>query len=97
MKKTTDSIDEFDFGFSFLDEDYETVKSEQVKVKQEFETIQEQVEELQSRVELLYNSILPFLDNLCKNPEKSTIHWPNRVSKIEQFKKHLKQISEGTG
>jgi hypothetical protein len=95
MNKKTDSIEEFDFGFSFVDEDYEEVKQASDKLQSEYSSTIEQVEDLQLRVDLLYRSILPFLDNLCKNPEKSTILWPNRVEKIEQFKKKLKQIAEG--
>jgi hypothetical protein len=95
MNKKPDSIEEFDFGFSFVDEDYEEVKQASDKLQSEYTSTIEQVEDLHQRVDLLYRSILPFLDNLCKNPEKSTIHWPNRVDKIEQFKKKLKQIAEG--
>jgi hypothetical protein len=95
MNKKPDSIEEFDFGFSFVDESYEEVKEASNKLQTEYTSTIEQVEDLQNRVDLLYSSILPFLDNLCKNPEKSTIIWPNRVEKIEQFKKKLKQISEG--
>lgn len=95
MKKQTDSVDEFDFGFSFVDEEYEDVKQNQSKLEHENTTTKEQVEELQKRVDLLHESILPFLNNLCKNPEKSTILWPNRVQKIEQFKERLQDIAEG--
>lgn len=95
MNKNTDSVVDFDFGFSFVDEDYEEVKQTQNKLQQENSTTKEQVEELQQRIDLLYKSILPFLNNLCKNPEKTTILWPNRVEKIEQYKKQLKDIAEG--
>lgn len=96
MKKTTDPIEEFDFGFSFVDEEYEEVKEASNKLQTEYTSTIGQVEDLQTRVDLLYRSILPFLDNLCKNPEKTTILWPNRVEKIEQFKKRLRQIAEGS-
>jgi hypothetical protein len=95
MNKKTDSIEEFDFGFSFLDEDYEEVKQASDDLKAGYLSSVEQQADLQKRVDLLYHSILPFLDNLCKNPEKTTIVWPNRVEKIEQFKTRLKQIAEG--
>jgi hypothetical protein len=95
MSKSTDPLVDFDFGFSFVEEDYEDVKQTQTILQQENLTTKEQVEELQTRVELLHQSILPFLNNLCKNPEKSTILWPNRVAKIDQYKERLKQISEG--
>jgi hypothetical protein len=38
----------------------------------------------------LYNMVEPLLDNLCKNPEKDYIYWPNRVTKIEEFKTALR-------
>lgn len=95
MKKNTDSISDFDFGFSFVEEEYEDVKNTKTYLEQENTTSKEQVEELQSRIDLLYNSIEPFLDNLSKNPEKSTILWPNRVEKIQEFKTRLKDIAEG--
>lgn len=84
-KKKLDPVeDDLDFGFSFVDEE----EMESPKTK-------EKVEELQNRVDLLHDTITPFLDNLCKNPEKTTILWPNRVEKIQEFKKRLKDIAEG--
>jgi hypothetical protein len=56
---------------------------------------QEKIEDLEHRLNLLYSAIVPFLDNLCKNPEKSTIHWPNRVEKIQEYNRKLKLIVEG--
>jgi hypothetical protein len=95
MNKKPDSIEEFDFGFSFVNENYEEIKEVSQKLQQEYSNSQEQLEDLQQRVDLLYKSIIPFLDNLCKNPEKTTILWPNRVEKIEKFKKTLEQIAKG--
>jgi hypothetical protein len=95
MKKEIDSVEEFDFGFSFGDEEYEAVKEDQGKLQLENKSSMGQIEDLQKRLDLLHRSILPFLDNLCKNPENSTILWPNRVERIEQFKDRLKQIAEG--
>jgi hypothetical protein len=42
----------------------------------------------------MYNMILPLLNNLMANPEKEYIHWPDRVKKIESFKKKLKDYME---
>ena len=95
MKKEIDSVEEFDFGLSFVDEEYEAVKEDQGKLQQENKTSKGRVKDLEERLDLLYRSILPFLNNLCKNPENSTILWPNRVEKIEQFKDRLKNIAEG--
>lgn len=94
MKKQNDT-ELFDFGFSFVDEDYEEVKGTNDKLNKEFLNSKERVDDLEKRLQDLYTSIIPFLDNLCKNPEKSTIHWPNRVEKIQAYKKKLQQIVEG--
>lgn len=91
MKKEA-RIENFDFGFSFADEEIHEVKeSLNATIRGE----QEKIEDLENRLKLLYASIIPFLDNLCKNPEKSTIHWPNRVEKIQEYKQKLKLIVEG--
>jgi hypothetical protein len=89
MTKPTDPVDyQADFGFSFVD----TESTEKI-----ITDTQQQIEQLQQRIELLYATIAPFLDNLCKDPDKATIHWPNRVEKIQQFKKRLRQITDGKG
>lgn len=92
MKKE-DKIEDFDFGFSFADEEVEEVKENLTSI---IKNDQQKIEDLQDRLKLLYSAIVPFLDNLCKNPEKSTIHWPNRVGKIQEYKQKLKLIVEGT-
>lgn len=47
------------------------------------------------RIQKMLDMIEPFLNNLCQNPEKSTINWPNRVEKIEEFKTKLRSIANG--
>lgn len=104
--KTYEEVLEFDFGFSFIDEELQEKEAEAnqtiQKVSSEKQTLEEElvdtkvaVDDLQSRLNLLYNSITPFLDNLCKNPDKSTIYWPDRVKKIEAYKDKLLSIVEG--
>lgn len=90
MKKEA-KIENFDFGFSFADEEVHEVENLEAVIRED----QEKIEDLENRLKLLYSSIVPFLDNLCKNPEKSTIHWPNRVEKIQEYKDKLKLIVEG--
>jgi hypothetical protein len=94
MKKEH-NVDDFDFGFSFVDEDYEEVKEVNTKLTKEYSNSQEKVDDLENRLETLYAAITPFLDNLCRNPEKSTILWPNRVEKIQAYKKKLEKIVKG--
>jgi hypothetical protein len=88
--KNENNIDDNDFGFSFADEPLTPPIPEKVIVVD-----QSKIDDLQNRLNLLHSSIVPFLDNLCKNPEKSTILWPNRVEKIEEYKKKLRNIVEG--
>lgn len=93
MKKE-DPLDDFDFGFSFTDDVIET-KNKVETLQNERMSDKEMIENLDKRLNMLYNAIIPFLDNLCRDPEKSTIHWPNRVEKITAYKKKLKSIAEG--
>jgi len=95
MEKDYDA-EEFDFGFSFVDEEYDKVKEVNANLEKEYSSSVSHVEDLQNRLDEIYGSIEFFLDNLCKNPEKSTIHWPNRVEKIQAFKKKLETLAKGS-
>ena len=92
--KEADKIADFDFGFSFTD-DNEEVKKVNEKLKKQDQSSQEIIKSLEERLELMHDSIVPFLDNLCKNPDKSTIVWPDRVERIKAYKEKLKSIMEG--
>lgn len=105
--KVYEEVLDFDFGFSFIDEELQEKEAEAEQkiqeVSSEKQTLEDQLndakvaaDDLEYRLELLYKSISPFLDNLCKNPDKSTIYWPDRVSKIEAYKGKLLKIVEGS-
>lgn len=94
MKERFDTIDD-DFGFSFVDEDFEEVKTQAQELQKNSKTDKENIDDLRHRLEVMYNSINPLLENLKSNPDKTTIYWPNRTAKIESFQKKLKQIFEG--
>jgi uncharacterized protein Yka (UPF0111/DUF47 family) len=80
---------DFDFGFTAVDEnELEAVQ----KVTSEASSASANVQELEDKLNKLYNSILPLLSNLKKNPEKEYILWPNRVEKIEQFEDLITEI-----
>lgn len=81
--------DIFDFGFTAVDED-ELEKVQQIS--NQFQQTENTVEQLQTKVDSLYNAIIPLLNNLKLNPEKEYIHWPNRLTKVEQFEDHLTSI-----
>lgn len=95
MKKEYEDLSSFDFGFSFIDDEIEEVKQNASKLEVAQADYQATIEELNNRLNAMYKSIVPFLDNLCKNPEKSTIYWPDRVKKIQAYKKKLLLIVEG--
>ncbi len=80
---------DFDFGFTAVDEnELEAVQ----KVATEASSASATAQELEDKLNRLYNSILPLLSNLKKNPEKEYILWPNRVEKIEQFEDLITEI-----
>lgn len=95
-------IIDFDFGFSFIDDEIEEVKQTAASSEAAAQDLETQLSnlmnekiDLDARIERLYSAIEPFLDNLCKSPEKSTIFWPDRVVKIQNYKAKLKAIAEG--
>jgi hypothetical protein len=77
--------DDFDFGFSSISEDDFIVREEKA--------VSNAVQGVQNKVERMYNMVLPLLNNLAKDGDTNAyIHWPNRVEKIDQFKKKLLEI-----
>lgn len=76
-------IDEdFDFGFSLVDQD-------ELEVVRE---VKHESDEWEKKAKTLYNMIQPLLNNLSANSEKDYIYWPNRVEKIKQFKQKISDI-----
>lgn len=65
-----------DFGFTIVSETELTADQKQ----------------LNSQLQQLYNAIIPLLKNLQANPEKEYILWPDRATKIKQFKKKIDDI-----
>lgn len=77
--------DMFDFGFTAVDEDeLEAVQTAAVSASS-----------TEERLNGLYNTIVPLLNNLKKNPEKDYIFWPNRLAKVEEFENLLQAIYKG--
>ena len=69
--------DDFDFGFSTYGED----EAEEKYTKPD------------DKAQLLYDAIMPLLNNLKKDADKKPIiEWPNRAEKIDQFIKKLDRI-----
>ena len=83
------SSGDFDFGFTAVTE--EELEAVQDAVQSQA-SIGENLEALQEKVDKLYNSMIPLLSNLKKNPQKDYIQWPNRLEKVEQFEDLLTKI-----
>jgi hypothetical protein len=80
-----------DFGFSLVDED-EIKQQETALVAEKEKVIQGKIvllDSTQEKLDGLVKMIMPLLDNLAKNPEKTHILWPNRVDKIKEFKEKI--------
>ena len=83
------SDDIFDFGFTAVTEDeLEAVQ----ELTQKSTSTAENLDAVQDKIDKLYNAIIPLLNNLKKNPQKDYIHWPNRLTKGEQFEEMLTKI-----
>lgn len=78
--------DIFDFGFTAVSE------TELVEFIPTAVNTTKKLEARENAIDRMYQAILPLLDNLSKDPEKSYILWPNRYQKIEQFRKRLDAI-----
>jgi hypothetical protein len=77
MNKHKTELDDYDFGFTAVDE---KEVADKFKPEKDWEAVANNI----------YDMILPFLNNLKKNPDKAYIHWPNRVEKINEFSDKLK-------
>jgi hypothetical protein len=82
-------INNFDFGFTVVDEDELEAVQQLTATAASQETAASTYEEKMNK---LYNAILPLLSNLKRNPEKDYIHWPNRTEKVEAFEDLIANI-----
>lgn len=87
-----DDIDNFDFGFTFEQPLAAPVEIIDATLIDQIQQLTDTNYRLDKTIDQLYHTIIPFLDNLCNNPDVPNIHWPNRVEKIDQFKQKLQQI-----
>lgn len=83
--------DEFDFGFTMVnEEDLDVVKEVKATVK----STTTEVDKLQKKCDNLYNMVMPLLNNLAQNPNKDFIKWngSDRLKKIESFRDKLDEV-----
>lgn len=89
----------FDFGFSTVSEEEleqltmqaveEGVKEAETRLKGQIHDAEKTIEYYQTKMVKLEKMLIPFLNNLASNPEKTYIYWPNRQQKLSQFKELL--------
>lgn len=78
-------LDDNDFGFSLVDDDFVPPKAK--------EKIENEKVEQDKKLSTVMEMILPFINNLTKQPEKTTIYWPNRVEKMTEFRDKLLEVA----
>ena len=81
------SNDVYDFGFTFHDE---SEIDEQIK-----SSVSATEKTYQAKLQMVQDIVVPFMENLMKDPEKVMIRWPNRKEVVEkQLKKILAIVNE---
>ena len=85
------TTDDFDFGFTMVDEEELDLVKE---VKATVQSTTTEVDKLQKKCDTLYNMVMPLLNNLAKNPDKDYIKWngADRLKKIETFRDKLDEV-----
>ena len=92
MSDKTETILDFDFGFTAMTEDELTVVQDS---RSATDTASATAQSEAEKAQLLYNAITPLLNNLKANPEKDYIYWPDRYAKLDAFADKLQQILTG--
>jgi folate-dependent tRNA-U54 methylase TrmFO/GidA len=92
MSDKPETILDFDFGFTAVSEDeLEVVRA----AKEEKANLTSALASTTSKAQLLYDAIMPLLNNLKANPEKDYIYWPDRYDKLDAFADKLHDILTG--
>lgn len=76
-----------DFGFSLVSEEELKQHEEMLrrKIEEQTKIVKQTSEELTDKLHGLRNMVMPLLQNLSKDPDKSYIFWPDRADKIKAF------------
>ena len=87
----------FDFGFSLVSEKELRQQEEFLKKKiaEQEKDVARTSTELQDKLQTLRSMIMPLLQNLAKDPDKTYILWPDRAEKIQQFIKKIDNFVDG--
>lgn len=97
-KVNTKLDEDFDFGFSAVDEnELDSIKELEAKAQtlaQQAMANEQIGAAVNEKLKKMYGMIVPLLDNLAKDPDKSYIYWPDRQKKLAAFKQKLKDVIE---
>jgi len=80
-----------DFGFSLVSE-AELKKHEEMlkkKVEEQSKIVVKSALDNQAKLQGLIDMVMPLLNNLTKDPEKTYILWPDRAEKMTAFIKKI--------
>lgn len=82
---------EEDFGFSLVSEEELKAHEEALKkkVEEQSKAVVQTATELTDKLHGLRQMIMPLLNNLAKDPDKTYIFWPDRADKIKAFIKKI--------
>ena len=87
-----EAVLDFDFGFTAVDADELDVVRQAKEVAQ---TSNDTAESNAAKSQMLYDMVVPLINNLKANPEKDYIYWPNRYEKLDEFEAKLFAILNG--
>lgn len=89
MAKKIDIED--DFGFSLVSEEELKAHEEALKkkVEEQSRVVVQTATELTDKLHGLRAMVMPLLNNLAKDPDKSYVFWPDRADKIKAFIKKI--------
>jgi hypothetical protein len=86
-----------DFGFSLVSEQ-ELKKHEEMlkkKVEEQSKVVVKTHQDLTDKLHGLRDMVMPLLNNLSKDPDKTYILWPDRAEKMQAFIKKVNEYVDG--
>jgi hypothetical protein len=81
---------EHDFGFTAVTD--EELRSSETQIKQSLEQLEV---DHKKQLAAIKAALYPFINNLMKDPQKTTLIWPTRVEKMTEFKAKLDSLFAG--
>lgn len=86
-----------DFGFSLVDE-AELKKQEELlkkQLEQQTKVVAKTEADYSNKLEGLRAMVMPLLNNLAKDPEKTYVFWPDRAAKVKAFIDKVNKYVDG--